>query len=112
MALLDDVKLLLDIAEDETDPDEKLTLIIDNASSQLLSYLTAGTEEVPEVLEYIVIELSVARFNRIGNEAMSSYSQEGESITYNSDDISPYLSAIEAWNSKQDGNTKGVVRFI
>ncbi len=109
MAVLDDVKLLLDISEE--DIDRKLVLIIKNAEQQVLSYLPSGLKEVPEALSYIVCELSVSRYNRIGNEGMSSYSQEGESITYG-DDLSPYLSAIEIWNKKQQDNTRGVVRFL
>ena len=111
MAVLDDVKLLLDISEEDIDMDRKLVLIIKNAEQQVLSYLPSGFKEVPEALSYIVCELSVSRYNRIGNEGMSSYSQEGESITYG-DDLSPYLSAIEVWNKKQQDNTRGVVRFL
>lgn len=110
MAVLDDVKLLLDIPEEDTDLDKKLGLIIRNAEQQVLSHLLAGLKEVPEALLYIVCELSVTRFNRLGNEGMSSYSQEGESITYG-DDISPYLLAINEWNKMQQGNTSGVVMF-
>lgn len=109
MAVLDDVKVLLDI--EGTDLDNKLNLIIRNAERQVLSYLPSGTGEVPEALEYIVCEMAVTRFNRLGNEGMSSYSQEGESITYG-DDISPYLPAIEAWNRMQKENTKGRMRFL
>lgn len=111
MAVLDDVKILLDIQEEETDLDNKLNLIITNAGKQVLSYLPTGTESVPAALEYIVCEMAVTRFNRLGNEGMSSYSQEGESITYG-DDISPYLSAIQAWNNMQKENTKGRMRFL
>lgn len=81
MAVLDDLKVLLDIPVDETELDGKLNLIIRNAERQVLSYLPSGTEPVPEALEYIVCEMAVTRFNRLGNEGMSSYSQEGESIT-------------------------------
>lgn len=111
MAVLDDVKILLDIPEEETGLNNKLNLIIENAEKQVLSYLPSGTESVPTVLEYIVCEMAVSRFNRIGNEGMSSYSQEGESITYG-DDISPYLHAIQAWNNMQKDNTKGRMRFL
>ena len=101
MAVLDDVKLLLDIPESDADLDNKLNLIIKNAERQVLSYLPSGLDNVPNELEYIVCELSVTRFNRLGNEG----------ITYG-DDIAPYLSAIQAWNNMQKNNTRGVVRFL
>ena len=109
--MLNDLKILLDIAEEDVDFDKKLELIIGNAGKQVLSYLPAGTKEVPPELEYIVCELAVIRFNRLGNEGLVSFSQEGESITYG-DDIAPYLSAIQEWNKRQKDNTKGRVRFL
>ncbi|MEG0722388.1 MAG: phage head-tail connector protein, partial [Lachnospiraceae bacterium] len=107
MAVLDDVKILLDVPKEEVELNAKLSLIIANAEKQVLSYLSSGT--VPAVLEYIVCELAVTRFNRLGNEGMSSYSQEGESITYG-DDMSSYIPAIQAFNEKQKDNARGVVR--
>lgn len=112
MAVLEDIKILLDIPVNEHDIDEKLNLIISNTQRKVLSYLPAGTKSVPADLEYIVCEMAIARFNRIGNEGMSSYSQEGESLTYTADDIAPYLSDIQEWNKKQQSNTRGVVRFL
>lgn len=111
MAILNDVKLMLDISEEETSLDGKLSLIIGNAQKQVLSYLPDGTATVPEVLEYIVCELAIVRFNRIGNEGMASYSQEGESITYG-EDISPFIPAIQAWLNLQQNNNRGVVTFL
>lgn len=113
MTVLEEAKILLDIKESDVELIKKLNIIIGNAGKQVLSYLTSGTTEVPKELEYIVCELAVARFNRIGNEGMTSFSQEGESITYsNGNDISPYLPAIQAWNQQQNDNTRGVVRFV
>ena len=110
MAMLNDVKTVLGIEDDSLDA--KLNLFINGASKKLISYLPANVTEVPGELDYIVQELVVIRFNRVGNEGMSSYSQEGESMSYNSDDMAPYLSDIEAYREKQEKNTKGVVRFL
>lgn len=116
MAVLDDVKILLGFAPEDVQWSDvtltsRLNLIIKNAESRVLSYLPHEIKAVPVSLEYIVTEIAVARFNRIGNEGMSAYSQEGESITYG-DDISPYLPAIQAWNEHQKESTKGRVRFL
>lgn len=111
MEILSNVKLMLGLAED-TERDDLLNLIIEGASKRLLAYLPTGTDEVPSELEYIVLELAIARFNRIGNENMSSYTQEGESMSFNSDDMAPYLKDIQSWCERQESNIEGVVRFI
>ncbi|MCC8177362.1 MAG: phage head-tail connector protein [Bacteroidales bacterium] len=103
--MLDDVKTLLGIEDD--DLDEKLNIMIKTAGARVLSLLEA--EEVPEELEYIVCELTVSRFNRLGNEGMSTFSQDGESMTYGND-LEPYMDAIDAWNAVN--GAKGVVRFL
>ena len=110
MAVLDDVKLLLDITD--TDTDAKLNIIISHASKQILSYMPQGVNAVPDALSYIVAELTVTRFNRIGNEGMSSYSQDGESISYTDSDIAPYMNDIKAYLKTQEGATSGIVRFL
>lgn len=110
MTVLEDVKELLGI--EGCDLDARLSIIIRNKEQQVLSYLPQDTESVPVELEHIVCELAIARFNRIGNEGMKIYGQEGESVTYESDEMSPYLYEIDAWNKKQRGNKRGVLRFI
>lgn len=112
MSVLNDVKTLLDIPEEEKSLDNKLNIIILNAERKVLSHLLSDKESVPIALEYIVCEMAISRFNRIGNEGMSSYSQEGESMSFNENDIAPYLDDIQEWNKKQQNNTKGVVRFL
>lgn len=115
MVVLNDVRTMLGFSADDiaegTELGDKLRIIIGNAEKQVLAYLPSGTTAVPEVLQYIVCELAIVRFNRIGNEGMASYSQEGESITFG-DDITPYLPAIQAYLSTLNDNKKGVVTFL
>lgn len=108
MTLLDNLKLLLDL--NDTELDVKLNLIIEQSEKKVLAYLPNVTS-VPYELSYIVLELSVVRFNRIGNEGMTNYSQDGESIAYGAD-MSDYEADIKAWLLKQAGNDRGVVRFL
>ena len=110
MDLLSNLKLLLDLTDSDTELDVKLDLIIEQSKKKVLAYLPNVTL-VPDELSYIVLELSVVRFNRIGNEGMTSYSQDGESIAYGAD-MSDYESDIQAWLLKQEGNDRGVVRFL
>ena len=110
MDLLTNLKLLLDLTDSDTELDVKLNLIIEQSKNKVLAYLPNVTS-VPDELSYIVLELSVVRFNRIGNEGMTNYSQEGESIAYGTD-MSNYEADIRAWLLKQDSNDRGVVRFL
>ena len=110
MDLLSNLKLLLDLTDSDTELDSKLDLIIEQSKKKVLAYLPNVTL-VPDELSYIVLELSVVRFNRIGNEGMTSYSQDGESIAYGAD-MSNYEADIKSWLLKQAGNDRGVVRFL
>lgn len=110
MNLLANLKLLLDLTNSDTELDVKLNLIIEQSKNKVLAYLPNVTS-VPDELSYIVLELSVVRFNRIGNEGMTSYSQDGESIAYGAD-MSDYEADIKAWLLKQVNNDRGVVRFL
>lgn len=112
MSILDNVKVLLGFTDDDAERDKKLGIIIQSAERRLLAYLPADVRSVPVELEYIVQELAIARFNRLGNETMTSYSQEGESISYSEDDLAPYLKEIQAWCVRQEGNSEGVVMFL
>ena len=110
MDLLTNLKLLLDLTDSDTELDIKLDLIIEQSKKKVLAYLPNVTL-VPDELSYIVLELSVVRFNRIGNEGMTNYSQDGKPTTQG-DDMSNYEVDIKAWLSKQAGNDRGVVRFL
>ena len=69
MATLENVKMLLSIDDDKQD--ELLKIIINNTEKRLVSLLPVDIEEVPERLEYIIEEVSVKRFNRVGAEGMT-----------------------------------------
>ncbi|MEJ7269535.1 phage head-tail connector protein, partial [Staphylococcus epidermidis] len=77
MATLENVKMLLSIDDDKQD--ELLKIIINNTEKRLISLLPLETEEIPERLEYIVEEVSVKRFNRVGAEGMTQESIDGRS---------------------------------
>lgn len=76
--------------------------------------LLLGQTIIPAELSYIVVEVTIARFNRIGSEGVASHTVQGESLTWSDDDFKPYLDDIQAWlNSQDDVNTtRGQVRFI
>lgn len=107
--MLDKIKLLLGM--DGNELDEQLELILSNTGERL-KLLLGGVSEIPEALAYIVVEVAVARFNRIGSEGMSSHSVEGESISFSDDDFAGYKADIEAYLDEQSGTKRGRVRFL
>lgn len=106
MAVIDDVKALLGI-EDE---DNKLNVIITLTENRLKTLI--GKTEVPSELEYIVTEVSIARFNRIGSEGLSGHSVEGESLTFKDNDFDQYADDIQTWRDAQSDQDIGRIRFL
>ena len=110
--MLEQVLILLGISDPTEEVTSLLNTIISMTQQRLL--LRLGVDAVPSELEYIVVEVSIVRFNRIGSERLSSHNVEGESMTWNSeDDFKPYLAEINAWQSQQsESNYVGRLKFI
>ncbi len=106
--MLENLKMMLGI--DDNDIDDKLRLIISNAAARLK--LLLGGIEPPDEMDYIILEVSVKRFNRIGSEGMASHSVEGESASYSDDDFAEYADDIQAFLDTQKDTKRGKVRFI
>lgn len=106
---LDDLKIMLQINNNNSD--SLLNLIIKNTVQSLRFKLNLKADDAfPNELTYIPLEVCVRRFNRLKNEGMQSYSQEGESITFNTDDFNDFQNDINAW--KQQNAKTATVRFI
>ena len=101
---LEDLKTMIGLLPSNTSFDETLGLIIGNTNLQLKFKLgLKPTEMVPTELAYIPMEVCVKRFNRLKNEGMTSYSQEGETISFNSNDFDDFLDDITEWK-KNNGS--------
>lgn len=105
---LDSIKALLGTLGTQY---ESIISQIAHMTEQRLKVLISS-DEVPQELSYIVIEVSVARFNRIGSEGLSSHNVEGEQMTWSNDDFKPYAKDIEAYLKNKTNSTQGRVRFI
>jgi hypothetical protein len=91
--------------------DDLLNLIIDNTEQALRFKLSLETKEViPDELSFIALEVCVRRYNRLANEGMASYSQEGQSITFNSSDFDDFIDDINAWREQNGKNVKSLGR--
>lgn len=107
MSALESIKELLGNPEGV---DTKLNTIINLTQNRLL--LLLGIKEVPAELEYIVTEVSIMRFNRVGSEGVKTHSVEGESMAFNNDDFDTYAKDIKAWLNAQNESKKGRVHFL
>lgn len=110
---LDDLKLLLGLTG--TDSDALLGLIV--RSTVQMSRFKLGlkaSEPFPDALNYIPLEVCVKRFNRLKNEGMASYAQEGETITFSSNDFDEFQADIDDWKDQngKSARTLGKAMFV
>ena len=110
---LNELKTMLQLTSDKHNA--LLNLIIKNTEQALRFKLgLAQKDEVPSELGFVSLEVCVRRYNRISNEGMASYSQEGQSITFSSSDFDDFESDINTWREQNGKNVKslGKVHFI
>lgn len=106
--MLENLKLMLGITD--TDRDALLNHIIASATARLKTLL--GGIEPPASLEYIIAEVTIRRFNRIGSEGMASHTVEGESISFAASDFDGFKDDIQAYLDTQKESARGRVRLL
>lgn len=79
--LLNRIKVLLGI--NDHDNAELINEIIELTKSKILNYI--DKTELPKELEFVLVELSIQRYNKIGSEGISSESVDGKSVSYEAD---------------------------
>ena len=102
---LEKVKVALQLKTDEYD--NLLDIYLEDATDAL-KVLLSITDELPSELEHIVRAVAVKKFNRLKNEGMQSYSQDGESITFNSNDFDDFKDEIEQYRQDNSGLNHGM----
>lgn len=109
MVDLESLKTMLQLTTDKQD--DLLNLIIENTEQALRFKLSlTADEKLPDELGFIALEVCVRRYNRLANEGMASYSQEGQSITFNSSDFDDFEDDINAWRDQNGKNVKSLGR--
>lgn len=108
--MLETIKSLVGFDAADTTKDGLLTLLISLATGRLK--ILIGGLDPPESLNYIIVDVVTARFNRIGSEGLSGHTVEGESLTFKDDDFSGFANDIEKFLEAQQGTTRGRLRFI
>ena len=105
------IKLLLLIDDDKQD--KLLGLIKEDTEARLVSYMNQDggiLKTVPSDLSWVVRELVIQRFNRIGDEGKKSSTESDVTTTWNTDDLVQYDVYFKQYRNKVGG--KGIARLI
>ena len=109
--MLKKLKQMLGLLEEDESMDDKLSWILDSTQSRL-KVLLGGVEPGSD-LEYIVIEVSIARYNRIGSEGLSTHTVEGESQNFQESYFAAYMDDIRAYKEAHNQDeAKGGILWI
>ena len=97
--LLNRIKTLLGV----TDNDELIYEITELTKSKILNYI--NETELPNELEFVLVELTIQRYNRIGSEGIASESVDGKSVSYEDvfENYKPYLDDYISRSGKSKG---------
>lgn len=92
------MQTLLGIDLDDADKGRVETYIVQTKQA-IMVYIRKYLDDdnFPTELNYLVDQLTLAKYNKFHNEGMNSISEEGLSMSFNSNDLKDYLPDIEAW---------------
>jgi hypothetical protein len=92
----------------------RLKQIVADTEDQFLIKLKGAATTIPDELGFVVRGVVVKRFNRFKNEGMSSYGQEGQSISYETDDFAEFEDDYQQWidDHAEDSADKHKIRFL
>lgn len=97
MQIIEQVKALLGISDNLQD--DLLEVIRELTEAHFNAY--SGQSLIPRSLEFIIVEVMVKRFNRIGSEGMKSQKVEGLTVDFAIDDFLEYDKVIKRHFSDQ-----------
>lgn len=108
--MIEDLELLLGLEDVDSKTYRRLELIVNATRSRLKFFL--GGLDPPKEMDYIILEVSVIRYNRIGSEGLSAHSVEGESLSWSDNDFSGHMDDIRAYLDSLAEVKKGKVKFL
>lgn len=98
--LLNRIKLLLGVNDLESE--ELLIEVLELTTSKVLNYIKS--DEIPVPLEFVVVELAIQRFNRIGSEGIETESVDGKQTKYVNDEFEAYKHYLDDYMSNNNQN--------
>ena len=112
------VKKMSDLLDPAVTPEIKMGIVVELTEQRLLNILPKQNAlkltKIPAELEYIVTNVSMARYARVGQEGMSGYSQDGLNMVFRQDDFDPYMSEINSFgdDGSEGGSSRGRVTMV
>lgn len=86
----------------------RIALYIKLASKSVALVTGEQWDNLPEELGGVVTEMALAKFAKRGNEGKTEAIEEGLTDQWDVDDMSPYLTQLNAWNdTKANGTGSG-----
>lgn len=103
MISIDRFKIKLDISSNDVSQDDLLNILLEDASKAICLYLNCST--VPIMLEWIVEDLAVKKYRKLGSEGLSSESIDVINSTFESDMLIEYYPLLNKY-SKNNGKVR------
>lgn len=105
--MLETLKIMLSIKDDSKDA--LLEQIINICKAPILSYINEKT--LPSELEWILIEMSIIRFNRLNSEGLASESIDGGSVSFVQDVFGLYKSDLNNYIANKNAVSRGATFY-
>lgn len=112
MVILDSVKLRIGLAD--TMQDDLLNELIEDATARVLAYINQDgvvNQTVPDAVTWVIKDVVVKMYNRIGDEGKQSGTEGNVSNTWEAIDLSQYADALDVYRESSQSRRPGM-RFI
>lgn len=112
MAILDSVKLRIGLTD--TMQDDLLSDLIEDATSRVLTYINQDgvvNQTVPDAVSWVIKDIVVKMYNRIGDEGKQSGTEGNVSNTWETIDLSKYADALDVYCESSQSRRPGM-RFV
>lgn len=99
MTDIERIQTLLGVTLDDADKG-RVEVYITEAKQAIMVYIQQylpDDAEFPTELNYLVDHLALAKYNKFHNEGLKSISEEGLTLSFNSNDLKDYMDDIQAW---------------
>lgn len=112
MAILDSVKLRIGLTD--TMQDNLLSDLIEDATARVLTYINQDgiiNQTVPDTVAWVIKDIVVKMYNRIGDEGKQSGTEGNVSNTWETIDLSQYADALDVYRESSQSRRPGM-RFV